>query len=85
VYLKKSELSVPGMKEYTCVHSKPAGKGWGKKKTKTLVLTLGSPLEKGEKKKNPSINPGQPVEKGQEKKNPNINERQLLRGNGRER
>jgi hypothetical protein len=38
-----------------------------KKKKKPLVLTLGSPSEKGGKK-NPSINPGQPVGKGREKK-----------------
>jgi hypothetical protein len=36
VYLKKSESSVPGMKEYTCLHSKPAEKG---RKKKTLILT----------------------------------------------
>jgi hypothetical protein len=37
---------------------------------KTLVLTLGSPLEKGgkKKKKNPGINPGQPAGKGRKKK-----------------
>jgi hypothetical protein len=42
---------------------------------KTLVLTLGSPSEKGGEKKNPGISPGQvrrlhnePAEKGQEKK-----------------
>ncbi len=45
------------------------------KKKKTLVLTLGSPPEKGGEKKNPGINPGQvrrlhsePAEKGQKKK-----------------
>jgi hypothetical protein len=32
-----------------------------------LVLTLGSPPEKGQKK-NPGINPGQPAGKGREKK-----------------
>ncbi len=37
-----------------------------------MVLTLGSPPEKGgegKKKKNPGINPRQPVEKGRKKKN----------------
>jgi hypothetical protein len=52
VYLKKSESSVSGMKEYTCLHSEPAVKG-RKKKKKNLVLTLGSLPEKGGKKKNP--------------------------------
>jgi hypothetical protein len=41
-----------------------AGKGWGKKTKKTLVLTLGSPPEKGGRKKNP----GQPAGKGRKKK-----------------
>jgi hypothetical protein len=40
------------------------------KEKKPLVLTLGSPPEKGEKKKTPRINPGQPARKGREKKNP---------------
>jgi hypothetical protein len=31
VYLKKSESSVPGMKEHTCLHSEPAEKGRKKK------------------------------------------------------
>jgi hypothetical protein len=31
VYLKKSESSIPGMKEYTCLHSEPAKKGRKKK------------------------------------------------------
>jgi hypothetical protein len=35
-----------GMEEHTCLQSKPAGKG---RKKKTLILTLGSPPEKGEK------------------------------------
>jgi hypothetical protein len=42
----------------------PAEKG---REKKTLVLTLRSLPEKGEKK-NPGINPGQPVGKGREKK-----------------
>ncbi len=33
-----------------------------------MVLTLGSPPEKGEKKKNPSINLGQSARKGRKKK-----------------
>jgi hypothetical protein len=37
----------------------PAGKGRKKKQKKTLVLTLGSPPEKGGGKKNPGINHGQ--------------------------
>jgi hypothetical protein len=38
---------------------------------KTLVLSLGSPPEKGgKKKKNPGINPGQPAGKGRGKKKP---------------
>jgi hypothetical protein len=45
------------MEEHICLHSEPTGKGW--KKKKTLVLTLGSPPEKGGQKKNPCINPGQ--------------------------
>jgi hypothetical protein len=79
VYLKKSESSVPGMKEHTYLHSEPAGKGLTnkkRKKEKTLVLTLGSPPEKGgkkkkEKNKNPGINPGQPAGKGRKKKKKN--------------
>ncbi len=42
----------------------PAGKG---REKKTLVLTLGSPPEKGGKK-NPGINPRQPTGKGRGKK-----------------
>ncbi len=64
-----------GMEEHTCLHSEPAGKGRKNFFLKTLVLTLGSPLEKGGEKKNPGINPGQvrrlhsePAEKGREKK-----------------
>jgi hypothetical protein len=41
-----------------------AGKG---REKKTLLLTLGSPPEKGGKK-NLVINPGQPARKGREKK-----------------
>ncbi len=37
---------------------------------KILVLTLGSPPKKGERKKNTGINPGQPAEKGRKKKKP---------------
>jgi hypothetical protein len=33
-----------------------------------LVLTLGSPLEKGGRKKNRGINPGQPAGKGRKRK-----------------
>jgi hypothetical protein len=40
----------------------------GKKKKKTLVLTLGSPPGKGGETKNPGINPGQPARKGRKKK-----------------
>jgi hypothetical protein len=65
VGLKNSEPSVPGIIStmkygygHTCLHSEPARKGLEKKK-KPLVLTLGSPPEKGGKK-NPCINPGQP-------------------------
>ncbi len=50
----------------------PVGKGL---KKKTLVLTLGSPPEKGEKK-NPGINLSSPLEKGEKKekeKSPGIN------------
>jgi hypothetical protein len=47
-----------------------------------LVLTLGSPPEKGGKK-NPGINPGQPAEKGRKKK-PGINPGQPAR-KGREK
>jgi hypothetical protein len=39
----------------------------GKKKKNPLVLTLGSPSKKGEKKK-PWFNPGQPAGKGRERK-----------------
>jgi hypothetical protein len=38
MYLKKSEPSVSGMKEHTCLHSKPAGKG---RKKKTLDINPG--------------------------------------------
>jgi hypothetical protein len=59
VYLKNSEPLVPTQR--TCrkrVGKKnprqPVGKGRKKKQKKTLVLTLGSPLEKGGKKKKTS-------------------------------
>jgi hypothetical protein len=55
---------------------RPAEKGQKKKKN-PLVLTLGSPPEKGEEKKNPGINPGQvgrlysePAGKRRKKKKP---------------
>jgi hypothetical protein len=58
--------------------------GKGQKKKKTMVLTLGSPSEKGGEKQNPSINPRQvrrlhnePAGKGRKKKkkkkNPGFN------------
>ncbi len=52
-----------------------AHRKWAEKKKKTMVLTLGSPLEKGGEKKDLGINPGQSAEKGQEKKKkkPGIN------------
>jgi hypothetical protein len=61
-----------------------------------LVLTLGSPPEKGgkkQKKENPGNNPGQPAGKGRgkKKKNPGINPGQVRRlhsepaGKGREK
>ncbi len=48
-----------------------------------LVLTLGSPPEKGGKK-NPRVNPGQPAGKGREKKNARINPGQPA-GKGRKK
>jgi hypothetical protein len=36
----------------SAIHNKPAGKG-RKKNKKTVVLTMGSPPEKGRKKKKP--------------------------------
>ncbi len=65
------EICPPKKKKPSINPEQPAGKGREKKK-KTLVLTLGSAPEKGEKKnkKNPGINPGQRVRKGREKKNP---------------
>jgi hypothetical protein len=53
-----------------------------KKKKKTLVLTLGSPPEKGgkkHKKKTLVLTLGSPLEKGGEKKNPGINPGQVRR------
>jgi hypothetical protein len=55
-------------------------KGGGKKKKKTLVLTLGNPREKGGKqKKFLVLTLGSPPEKGGEKKNLGINLGQVRR------
>jgi hypothetical protein len=65
VYLKKSESSVLGMKEYTCLHSEPTRKG---REKKNPGINPRQPVGQGWEKKNPGINPGQPVEKGRKKK-----------------
>jgi hypothetical protein len=75
VYLKNSEPSVQGIINrikygYARTYlptQRTRQKRAERKKKKTLVLTLGSPPEKG-RKKNPGINPGQPAGKGREKK-----------------
>jgi hypothetical protein len=87
VYLKNLELSVLGIisrikygygRTYLPTQRTRRKRVW--KQKKTLVLTLGSPLEKGgEKKKNPGINPGQPAGKGRGKKNCAINPGQVRR------
>jgi hypothetical protein len=78
VYLKNSEPSVPGIisrikygygRTYLPTqrtHRKRAEKK-NKRKKKTLVLTLGSPPEKG-RKKNLVLTLGSPTEKGGKKK-----------------
>ncbi len=50
-------LEYIGMEEHTCLHSEPIGKGRKIKIKKTLVVTLGSPPEKGGKKKEKKENP----------------------------